>query len=177
MSLESGCRERLLQSEDGRRAVALLDAWEKVISDHETEIARLRHDLEFESDCLEAARKGGKHLSEERSELRDEVTYLKQQLERYWGRHNKSRRYSYLWKEHAKALLVRIRELEGEATPVLAACDACFNECQGMARYSTAESDRYWELAEELMELTAKRLCTTISRAADADAAPKEGSE
>lgn len=33
MSLELGCRERLLQTEDGRQAVRLLDAWEDKLAD------------------------------------------------------------------------------------------------------------------------------------------------
>lgn len=77
MSLEAGCRERLLQSEDGRRAVALLDAWERRLADHEAEIARLRDALEFETDCLAAARKSGKTLSEQRSELRASLAEAK----------------------------------------------------------------------------------------------------
>lgn len=42
-----------------------------------------------------------------------------------------------------------------EMTParelMVQAIERCFDECQGLGRYSTEESDRYWELAEFLM--------------------------
>lgn len=53
-----------------------------------------------------------------------------------------------------------VRELEG-AEPILKACEACFNETKGMVRYSTEESDCFWELAELLMKLTAQRRIAT----------------
>jgi hypothetical protein len=31
-----------------------------------------------------------------------------------------------------------------------------FDDCQGMVRYSVEESDRYWELAEDLIGLLGK---------------------
>ena len=43
---------------------------------------------------------------------------------------------------------------------------ACFDECQGMRRYSTEESDRYWELAETLMEILGKSIQTPAMRLA-----------
>lgn len=67
---------------------------------------------------------------------------------------------------------MRAMQTERDQTlqPMLKACDACFDECQGLVRYSTAESDHYWELAEALMELTSKRLAITMQRApADPD--------
>ena len=62
MSLESGCRQRLEQSEDGRRAVALLDAWENQINDHCAEIARLRQELEDQQKCSEVYREHAEHF-------------------------------------------------------------------------------------------------------------------
>ena len=52
---------------------------------------------------------------------------------------------------------------------VLEACESCFNDCQGMARYSTVESDRYWELAEALMGLTSERLGVYMHRIDEED--------
>lgn len=44
---------------------------------------------------------------------------------------------------------------------------ACFDECQGLRRYSTEESDRYWELAEELMAEFAKATGQPLLRRAE----------
>lgn len=40
----------------------------------------------------------------------------------------------------------------------------CFRECQGMTALSMEESDRYWELADLLMRLEAKRSGIPIFR-------------
>jgi hypothetical protein len=55
----------------------------------------------------------------------------------------------------------------------------CFDACQGMARHSIGESDRYWELAEFLMEVHGKSIGQPVLRApeqaaieADGEAAP-----
>jgi hypothetical protein len=43
----------------------------------------------------------------------------------------------------------------------------CFDTCQGMVRYSTEESDRYWELAEDLMEMLGKSIGQPVLRVAE----------
>ena len=47
---------------------------------------------------------------------------------------------------------------------VLDAVVLCFARCQGMARYSTEESDEYWELADNLMEMFASSTGRTMDR-------------
>lgn len=110
MSLELGCRERLLQSEDGRQAVALLDVWEQRIVELEVqasgfsevdgivkeleldetkasllssrlETEQLKDDLDFESACLNAAQKNGKCIWEQWQETRAELATTKAALE------------------------------------------------------------------------------------------------
>ncbi len=43
----------------------------------------------------------------------------------------------------------------------------CFDECQGMVRHSTDESDRYWELAEDIMELLGASIGQPVLRVAE----------
>lgn len=303
MSLESGCRERLLQTADGKQAVALLDSWEQRIveleewkkaagwredgfgpqtpaevavfqreaehvngqvaaleiskaraelatcqaareeamacirmmlkanederSRHEATKAHLSRSMQGEADALAEitrlkeeirtelaiAQGSAKEALQNLDDSEAEVKYLKQQLERYWRLFNTPRRFAFLWKEHAKRLLATVRELEREGQvaadlleqredaykllwesyereqrmhaiykesaedciramqgerdqlqPMLKVCDECFEQCQGEVRFSTVESDHYWELAERLMELTSKRLETPIER-------------
>lgn len=73
MSLESGCRERLQQSDDGRQAVGLLDVWERQITELQAEVARLKGNLEFEGDCLEPTQKNGVELSRQRNQERRDL--------------------------------------------------------------------------------------------------------
>lgn len=51
----------------------------------------------------------------------------------------------------------------------------CFDACQGMVRYSDGESDRYWELAEFLMETLGESIGQPVLRVAEV--ARAEGSE
>lgn len=46
---------------------------------------------------------------------------------------------------------------------------ACFDDCQGMERCSTQESDRYWELAEDLMAILAKSIGSPVLRTVEPD--------
>jgi len=60
--------------------------------------------------------------------------------------------------------------------------EACFNACQGMVLHSTVESDRYWEMAERLMNIFAEASGCPVSRATDdptplPGAGPGEGTE
>jgi hypothetical protein len=43
----------------------------------------------------------------------------------------------------------------------------CFDDCQGMERYSTEESDRYWVLAEDLMRMLSESTGQPILRVAE----------
>lgn len=43
----------------------------------------------------------------------------------------------------------------------------CFDDCQGMVRYSTEESDRYWELAEDLIAMLAASTGQPVLRVAE----------
>ena len=43
----------------------------------------------------------------------------------------------------------------------------CFDDCTGMVRYSTDESARYWELAEDLMEMLGKSIGQPVLRVAE----------
>lgn len=124
------------------------------------EIAKLRADVEFSNDCLEAAQKNGKVVCEQRDKVRAEleaqVTELKQKVKQaadLLGQREGA--YEVLWENYQRDQTVR------------AACDSCFHECQGMVQYSTLESDQYWELAEALMELTSQRLGIAIQRTTD----------
>lgn len=43
----------------------------------------------------------------------------------------------------------------------------CFDDCQGMVRYSTEESDRYWELAEDLIVMLGRSTGQPVLRVAE----------
>ena len=63
--------------------------------------------------------------------------------------------------------IARARAITPAQREMYDAIVTCFDDCQGMVRYSTEESDRYWELAEDLMEMLGKSIGQPVLRVAE----------
>jgi hypothetical protein len=63
--------------------------------------------------------------------------------------------------------IARARAITPAQREMYDAIVTCFDTCQGMVRYSTEESDRYWELAEDLMAMLGKSIGQPVLRVAE----------
>jgi hypothetical protein len=63
--------------------------------------------------------------------------------------------------------IARARAITPAQREMYDAIVTCFDDCQGMVRYSTEESDRYWELAEDLVEMLGKSTGQPVLRVAE----------
>ncbi len=127
-----------------KEALQNLDESEEEVTQLRVRVAELEQEAQVADDLLEQREDAYKLL---------------------WESHEREQQTHAVYRESAEDCMRALQTEYDLVQPMLKACSNCFDQCQGLVRYSTEESDNYWELAELLMDLTSERLGITMQRA------------